>query len=186
MLNLSIKKSVGEMPPKSNGCPDDFQTEDYAVDVLAPFLPPGCHVWECAAGKGRMVRRFQHHGFRVTATDIKTGTNFLDSLPMNGAPDDHDVIATNAPFSIKDDFLMRCFSQPKPFALLLPITALGEIERGRMYRAFGGIDVILPERRIEFTTPSGKEGGAWFFSAWFCRGLAPPKKARRTGKIFLS
>lgn len=175
MINLKIK-SVGKMPPKQGGRPDDFQTEDYAADVLAPFLMPGCHVWDPAAGKGQMARRFAHHGFRVTATDIKTGVDFLDTVPLNGAPADYDVIATNGPFSIKDDFLLRCFRQPKPFALLLPVTALGEMKRGRMYREFGGIDVILPERRVEFTTPSGKYGGGWFFTAWFCRGLWPCTK----------
>lgn len=34
-------------------------------------------IWEPACGKGNLVRALRHHGFRVTGTDIKTGTDFL-------------------------------------------------------------------------------------------------------------
>lgn len=169
----------GAAMPRTAGCgPDDFQTEDYGTDVLAPYLPPGCHVWECAAGQGRMAARLEHHGFRVTQSDIKTGTDFLDRLSFAPSPRKWDVVVTNPPYSIKDDFLRRCLEAPQPFALLLPVTAIGEIERGRMWRQYGGIDVILPRRRILFTTPSGKSGGGWFFTAWFCRGLDIPQAGR--------
>lgn len=44
---------------------DDFQTNPSALDVLTPHLNPQWRVWECAAGKGNLVRGFRerpgHH-----------------------------------------------------------------------------------------------------------------------------
>ena len=38
-----------------------------------------------------------------------------------------------------------------------------------------GIQLIIPNKRINFVTPSGKGSGAWFQVAWFCWGLNLPK-----------
>jgi hypothetical protein len=62
----------------------------------------------------------------------------------------------------------------KPFALLMPLTALEGITRQEMYKKYG-IQIILPNRRINFLTPSGKKSSAYFVSAWFCFGLNLPK-----------
>ena len=43
-------------PPIRQGSPDDFQTPPYALDPLLPFLKRDWVVWECACGKGNLVR----------------------------------------------------------------------------------------------------------------------------------
>jgi hypothetical protein len=192
MLSAESLKIKGKtvMYGKVNGRSDDFQTEDYAIDVLVPFLENllpedgGRGVWECACGDGQMARRLEKRGFYVHATDVQDGTDFL-TLPRLEWPA-FDVIVTNPPFSKKDAFLQRCFESATPFALLLPVTALGEQGRVGLYAAHGGIDIILPRRRMVFTTPSGKKGGAWFFCAWFTRGLVNRPAGCKNGQIVIA
>ncbi len=162
------------MPPKARNRSNDFQTPENAVRMITPYIPKHWKLWENACGQGRIVRELARQGFDVTGTDIRHGApciDFLDSLHFD-APD-YDMTITNPPYDVKDQWLRRSFDTGKPFALLMPITALGEQGRVALYREMG-IDVMLPPGRIHFTTPSGKVGGGWFYAAWFCKGLDMP------------
>ena len=44
----------------------------------------------------------------------------------------------------------------------------------KLYKKYG-IQLIIPNKRINFETPSGKGSGSWFATAWFCFGLNLPK-----------
>lgn len=74
--------------------------------------------------------------------------------------------------------MRRCYDLGKPFALLMPITTFDHVGRRHLMK-LGGIEVILPSRRIKFETPNHKQriadgkkpGRAWFYSAWFTWGL---------------
>lgn len=118
-----------------------------------------------------MVNYMIEQGYDVTGTDILQGFDFID--PLCPKPR-HDLIIENPPYSIKDKFISRCYEIGKPWALLLPISAMGEQERVRMYKKYG-IQVFLPKARIEFITPNGTEGGGWFYAAWFCSGFGFPQ-----------
>ena len=41
------------------------------------------------------------------------------------------MIITNPPYSLKDEFIKKCYEWKKPFCLLLPITALEGKVRGK-------------------------------------------------------
>lgn len=99
---------------------DIYHTPPEAIDILAPFIPRGSVLWECATGDSHGANRFRHHGFNVIESDIRGGANFLSCDP----PDDYDIIVTNPPWSKSTDFVKRCYDLGKPFALLMPITAL--------------------------------------------------------------
>lgn len=142
---------------------DELYTPKYAIYPLLPFLDKEIKIWECASGKGDLAKHFREEGF-----EVREGYNFFEDYFK-----DADVIVTNPPYSMKDDFLERAFEIGKPFAFLLPLTALEGIKRGKLYRE-NGIQLIIPNRRINFITPSGK-GTAWFQTAWFCHGLCLPK-----------
>ena len=49
---------------------------------------------------------------------------------------------------------------------MLPLTTLEGIKRGKMFRE-NHIQIIIPNRRINFEIPSGKKS-SWFATAWFC------------------
>lgn len=146
------------------GRSDEFMTPECAIYPLLPYLKKDWIIWECAWGKGSLAKHLEKKGFNVIG-------NKEDFLIANRK---FDVIVTNPPYSIKDKFLERAFFQGKPFAFLMPLTALEGKKRGGLYRKYG-IQLIIPNKRINFITPSGKGSGAWFQVAWFCWKLNLPK-----------
>lgn len=143
---------------------DDFQTPPRALMPLLPFLPLKWIIWECANGNGNLTENLRARGYTVIATDLKDGYDFLA-----WHPDEFDCIVTNPPYSLKDQFLQRCYLLGKPFALLLPLTTL-EGKRQHWLEKYG-VEIILMDKRINFITPSGQGSGSWFATAWFTNGL---------------
>jgi hypothetical protein len=161
--------------PMRQGSRDDFQTPKYATDILLPFLKKHWTIWECACGKGNLHEAFGQKGFNVIATDILQGIDFLKYPHKSKEDFKFDCIITNPPYSLKEQFLARCYEIGKPFALLMPLTALeGEI-RQKHYRTHGGIQLIIPNKRYNFETPNGKGSSAWFATAWFCGNMNLPR-----------
>ena len=152
-------------PPLLKHNINDFQTPAEALNPLLPYLKREWTIWECAAGKGNLVKAFEARGFNVIGTDILTGRDFLVFQP-----DYYDCIITNPPFSIKQQFLERCYQLRKPFALLLPLTTFETKKRQRLFAQFG-VEVIFLPNRINFETPSGQGSGSWFATAWFTNWL---------------
>lgn len=152
-------------PPLRIGSPNDFQTPKEALTPLFPYLKPDWVIWECAKGKGNLVKALQNKGFKVVGTDLDEGFDFLHYKPEH-----FDCIITNPPFSIKQEFLKRCYMLKKPFALLLPLTTFETEKRQRLFDEYG-LEVIFFPKRINFETPSGNGSGSWFATAWFTNDL---------------
>lgn len=150
---------------------DRFYTELWAFMPLVKYLE-GKTVLDPACGDKRMQKLFENFGIKTIGTDIESGDDFISPLFWPEDKYEFDVIVTNPPYSIKDKWLKRCYEIGKPFALLLPITALGEQERIRMYKQYG-IQLLLLNERVNFETPSGEGAGSWFFASWFCWHLLP-------------
>lgn len=152
--------------PQTKGSCVDFQTPPGAITPLIPYLDPGWTIWECAAGKGNLVRALESHGFKVVDSDIRDGLDFLRWRPDTR----WDCIITNPPYDTKDEFLARCYKLGKPFAMLMPLTTLEGQKRQPLFKKHG-VQVIMFDKRINFETPSGKGGGSWIMTAWFTWGL---------------
>ena len=146
------------------GHTDEIFTPKEAINPLLPFLDKDWKIWECAWGNGDMAKHFGDAGFIVLGSQ---GDDFFwTSKPC-------DVIITNPPYSKKYEFLERAYELEKPFAFLLPLTALEGKARGELYRKYG-IQLIIPNKRINFIMPN-KQGGSWFQVAWFTWGLNLPR-----------
>lgn len=156
------------LTPQKKGGSNDFQTPGWVVELLLPYIPKEWVIWECAAGRGNLVRTMEEDGRRVLASDIITGHNFLKSPPP-----EYDVIVTNPPYSLKSDWIGHCYFLSKPFALLLPFTALETPFRQAMFRE-NGLQILFFDKRANFETPSGVASSAWFPVAWFTWGLNLP------------
>lgn len=95
---------------------DFYPTPPDCTAALLNFLDlqRGTRIWEPACGENHMVDVMRGRGYKVTGTDIQSGTDFLtaDMIPC-------DWIITNPPFSLADKFIERCIEHGKPFALLL-------------------------------------------------------------------
>ena len=172
MRNINIQ----HQPPMRNKSPDDFQTPKEAINCLIPYLNKDWTIWECAVGKGNLFKAFKNKGFEVNGTDIIAEDVYkIDFLKDNPSWIwEMDCIVTNPPYTLKEKFLERCYELGKPFALLMPLTALESERRQKLFRKFG-IQLIIPNKRFNFETPSGNGGGSWFATAWFTWGLNLPK-----------
>lgn len=135
---------------------DEFFTPESAVYPLLKHIPSHVKtIWECTdAGRSKITKVLKENGYQVVSTCF----DFLSCEPDF----DFDMIVTNPPYSLKDQFLERCYHYGKPFALLLPITALEGKKRQALYKKHG-INVLLLDKRVEFTD----KGRAWFAVAWF-------------------
>lgn len=159
-------------PPLKGKSEDDFQTPIEALYPLIPYLKKDWTIWECACGRGNLVKGLEHEGFTVIGTDILMGQDFLVYKPK-----EFDCIITNPPFSLKQKFLTRCYNLKKPFALLLPLTTFETRKRQKLFKKYG-VQLILFDKRIHFEMPDGRKGDAsksWFSTAWFTWGLELPE-----------
>lgn len=138
---------------------DEYYTPRYAIEPLLEYLPKGITIWECTDyGKSNITTVLREKGYNVIPTK-KEDFNFLEDKPTF----DFDMIITNPPYSLKDEFLKKCYEYGKPFCLLLPITTLEGIKRGKLFRK-NGIKLLVLDKRIEFV--EGKCN--WFNASWFC------------------
>lgn len=159
--------------------PDDFQTPPEALDCLLPFVPKSWNIWEPACGNGNLLGSFLDRGYSAIGTDVKEGHDFLTM----DVPKLADAIITNPPFSIKDQFMARCYEIGLPFALLLPAAVFDSKKRRDLMKK-NGVGIIIPDGRINFETPNHeenikngkKEGGAWFLTMWVTYGLDLPSQ----------
>jgi hypothetical protein len=150
-----------------NGHTDEIYTPAYALNPLLPYLKKEWIIWECAWGEGSLAKHLTEKGYKII------GSESIDFL--SGATYTYfDCLITNPPYSKKEEFLKKAFEIGKPFAFLLPLTALEGKERGEMYRKYN-IQLIIPNRRINFITPNGGKS-SWFATAWFCYGLNLPNQ----------
>jgi hypothetical protein len=141
---------------------DNLWTPYEAIYPLIKYLPHNkkLKIWECCDyGSSKITELLKRQGHEVISTDVIHGFNFLTDVPNFS----FDFIITNPPYSLKDAFIEKCYSYGKPFALLLPLTALEGQKRGEMFSEMG-ISVIVLDKRINFTS----KNNVWFNTSWFC------------------
>lgn len=145
-------------------------TPAYAIEPLLPFIPQEWAIWESACGSGRMVCAFEEKGYSVLGTDITNGPeqNFFD-ITCEGA----DCQITNPPYGIKFQWIERSYEIGLPFALLLPVEAIGS-KRAQASMKKYGCELLLLNRRVDFFMHDLWNGGsAQFPVLWFCWQLLP-------------
>jgi len=131
---------------------DELYTPDSALKILLPYIKKNKIIYECAVGTGKLKKYFKNQGYSVVS-----GSDFFNDNIKN-----FDIIITNPPYSLKDQFLEKCYESKKPFALLLPITALEGQKRQALYDKYD-LKLLFPRKRTDF---NGK-GNVWFYTAWF-------------------
>ena len=142
---------------------DECYTPVEAIEPLLPYLSKENIIYEPTSGKSSsIVDYLQAQGLKVSSSGDKDFLN--DELP------DFDVIVTNPPYSKKDKFINKCYTLGKPFALLLPVSAIQGKFRGNLFNKYG-IELLVLNSRVDFT---GK-GSPHFGVAWFCWKLLPEK-----------
>ena len=152
---------------------DNFQTPNYATDIVAQFIPASIsYIWECAAGENKISDRLKTHGYQTYSTDIKFGYNFLlDAIPETLTYFRNKLaIITNPPYSLKRKFFEKCLEYDLPFGLLISGDySLWTIDAVRKYNC----QKIVPDHRINYITPTGLSEAtghsSYFHSYWLTR-----------------
>lgn len=144
---------------------DELYTPTYAIEPLIKYLPKQIKIWECTDfGKSNITSILKQHGFEVISTHI-SNFNFLTDKPNF----DFDMIVTNPPYSLKDEFLQKCFEYNKPFCLLLPLTTLEGIKRHELFNKYD-IQLLVFDKRVNFMN---NKKSCWFNTSWFCWKVLP-------------
>lgn len=170
-------KTTQPQTPSKTQERDFFQTPDYAVDLLVPFIPKHVsRIWECAAGKRKITNRLVHFGYDVCSTDLS------DSVPVNFISWDLrdryawcDCIITNPPFSLKYKFIDRALAYGTPFAFLIPFDMCQKMARLFIL----GCQGVVPTARIDYITPNGNQGkfsSSQFHSFWLTYKFNLPRQ----------
>jgi len=145
---------------------DELYTPEEAVYPLLPYIPKGWRIWECTdLGNSNITKVFKEQGYDVISTHINGGFDFLQDEPNF----EFDVIITNPPYSLKNQFLKRAYELEKPFAFLLPITTLEGKFRGWLFRKYG-VEILVLDKRINFLR---NKRNVWYHTSWFCWKILP-------------
>lgn len=100
---------------------DLYPTDERWTELLLRQADIRGPIWECASGKGHIVRVCERRGYTVRPTDIMTGDDFLKM----GEPWDGSII-TNPPYSHADAFIHHALElASEQVVMLLPFGALG-------------------------------------------------------------
>jgi hypothetical protein len=165
------------MKPKTNRAGDSgrslpfdcCQTPAYALDPLLPYLRREWVIWEPAAGEGNIVDALALHMAGVIGSDLVGAYADPPRNFFGYAPQSFDAIVTNPPYSIKPEWIERCYALGKPFALLVPVETIGTQAAQRLMERYGA-ELLLLDKRVDFKMPSkGWEGSsAQFPVLWLC------------------
>ena len=144
---------------------DELYTPSEAIYPILKYLDKNKIYWECTDyGSSNITKILKENGFKIIGTG-KEEIDFLNEKPSF----DFDVIITNPPYSLKNQFLKKCYEYNKPFLLLLPITTLEGKERNKIFKKYG-LEIIVLDKRINFMK---NKNNVWFNTSWFCWKVLP-------------
>ena len=134
---------------KKDGNGDEYYTPKYVVEILLQYIDKLKikTIWcPCDKETSEYVKTFKQNGFNVINTHIENGQDFL-----NYEPNEHyDAIITNPPFSLKNEFMEKCISLGKPFALLLSATCIQSASLINIISKCESFNFIMFDKRISY------------------------------------
>jgi hypothetical protein len=123
---------------------DAYDTPAWVTDAVVPHLRSlALHVWEPAAGTGKMVDALRCAGFRVTSTDIATGVDFLECSAL---PSDLiQAICTNPPYTYAHAFIEHALVLTKPVGGVVAMLLRCDFDRNawRVIRMTGASSLVI-------------------------------------------
>ena len=133
---------------------DDYRTPSYLVTILDSFISQnGYKTIYCPfdTDNSEFVRHFKELGLKVINGDIKNGFDFF----AHEIPADADCVISNPPFSVKLNIFKKCFTENKPFALLMNFQAAHYQEIGKLFydiekQTGDAVQFIIPDKKVSF------------------------------------
>jgi hypothetical protein len=132
-MSIDLSCQASRHPHAERGL-DLYSTPPCAVEALLRAEQVPLDVWECAAGRGAVVKVLRKAGHIVVASDIADHGFPLDFrrdfFDVTEAPEDVDSIVTNPPYKIAQQFVEHALDLVPRVYLLLRLAFL-ESERRR-------------------------------------------------------
>lgn len=156
---------------------DLYETPEWVTRALLPHLSVGVRaIWEPACGSGKMSRVLEAAGYRVHATDIEQGEDFL---AFEGAGLFTDAVVTNPPYVHAQKFIERALCVAEHVAMLLRTDFDHAKTRQHLFSMSPRFakKVVLTKRIQWFEDSKGQPSfnHAWFIWDWQHKG--PPTLA---------
>lgn len=144
-------------------------TPKYAVDIIIPYLDKSKVIWApFSRDEHNFANYLRDQGFEVINTHIERGADFLTYEPNFH----FDVILDNPPFKNKSKYVEKAISYGKPFALFLPLNALGDNGIPKLFMENNlEPELLIPDKRTEFENQ--KQNGISFKTVYICSGVLP-------------
>jgi hypothetical protein len=141
---------------------DDYETQSDILNDLIPYIPEGI-IYDPFYCTGKVIEEWKKLN-RVCINEKKDAFTWK--------PENFDLVVSNIPFSMKEKCVKLCLDLDKPFALLMPIDALGS---KWIKKYFDKLQFLIPNGRYSFLK-NGKMGkGSWFDTMWVCYKLKLPQ-----------
>ena len=136
---------------------DDYNTPKIVFKSIAHLVPKDKIIWECFYGDGNSGKYLKELGFNVETEDI----DFFIDPSFN-----YDILISNPPYSIKAKVFERLAAIDKPFMMLVPVATMTKLYLKKYFKY--KIQIIIPERRIQFVKNGIQTDRCYFDTVWLC------------------
>ena len=155
-----------------------YETPAWVTEALLPHIPAGLRsIWEPACGSGKMSGVLEAVGYRVLATDIDGGKDFLATIDRS-----YEAVITNPPYVLAQEFIehaMRMVGGDGLVAMLLRTDFDHAKTRQHLFgKCPWFFKKVVLTRRIKWfeeSTGSPSFNHAWYI--WKMRHRGPPTLA---------
>ena len=169
---------------------NEYYTPEYAVETLIPYLKQfkGKTIWEPTDPEGErgIYSALQKAGHVIYFSGLPKTDFFLQEKPLG------DIVVTNPPYGKRDreKFMRKLFNWGIPWAMLMPLTTLEGVARGKIWQKYG-CELLVHDNRPAFIPGVEKKYNSqllveeaeykvkvsvpWFNASWFCSGILPEK-----------
>jgi hypothetical protein len=174
---------------------DLYETPEVAVHALLraePLLQQPRNIWEPACGRGNIVNPLRAAGHKVIATDLVNygipitppGYYGVDFLMEYKLPDGVELILTNPPFKLAEDFVTHALELCPRVIMLLRLAFLESERRCGILEGRGLARILAFRKRLPMMHRDGWEGrkaNSGMAFAWFVwdRGHVGPTTIER-------
>jgi len=171
---LDHSRQVRRHPLAERGL-DLYETPAPATQALLRVEKMPRVLWECATGRGAIVRVLRDHGHTVIASDIADYGFPLhfrrDFLAEIGMPAGVEAIVTNPPYQLAEQFVAHALQLAPLVIMLLRLAFLESERRCAILEGRGLARVHVFRKRLPMMHRDGWQGrkannGMAF--AWFC------------------
>lgn len=143
---------------------DFFPTPRIATVLLMEKETFKGEIFECASGKGHMLKAIKEFHPNTKGNTLENGYDFLEDNAI------YDNIVTNPPFNLAPKFILKSKSNARyKIAMLLRLAYLEGVSRYEFFKdkEFPLSKVYVFSRRITFSKGAIKEKGGMIPYAWF-------------------